>query len=152
MIKSVFMQREVPKMYCLERKSDRNRTYCTNFGFSRYEDETLVIGERTNGEATNIVKIGEYNLDIPMLERGESFFLCDKNQIVIIKDRMRNSDGSITYFIEDKLIETEESKKSYEECNERLLNYNDEAQAYFELQKAYDQYRLTHPWRNIFAK
>ena len=147
-IKSVFMQKEVQKTYCLGRRNTGHRLY----GFSHDADETLIIEERTSGEAIDIIKIGEYDLDIPMLEKGESFFLCDKNRVVTITDRMRNSDGSITYFIEDKLIETEESKKSYEECNERLLNFNNEAQAYFELQKAYDQYRLTHPWRNIFAK
>ena len=148
MIKSVFMQREVQKTYYLGRRDAGRRS----FGFSHYDDDTLVVNERADGEAVNIIKIGEYNLDIPMLEKGESFFLCDKNQAVVITDRMRNSDGSITYFIEDKLVETEESKKSYEACTEHLLNYNNESQAYFDLQQAYEKYRRTHPWKNIFAK
>ena len=65
--------------------------------------------------------IGEYDIDIPLLEKNEEFFLADIMQIVVIKKRLRSSDGSITYYVEDESVETEDQKKKLEEMYDELL-------------------------------
>ena len=65
--------------------------------------------------------IGEYDIDIPLLEKNEEFFLADIMQIVVIKKRLRSSDGSITYYVEDEIVETEDQKKKLEEMYDELL-------------------------------
>ena len=60
-----------------------------------------------------------------MLEVGDAFFLHDISQAVIIKSRMRSSDGSITYYVLDKIIETENTKRSKEECEKEFEKYKD---------------------------
>ena len=67
-------------------------------------DETL-IEVANEDKVISDKEIGRYDIEIPMLEIGDEFFLHDIQELVKIKSRTRSSDGSITYYIDDKIIE-----------------------------------------------
>lgn len=100
-VKSIFRQRKVAGKYV-----------------------TDLFGETYLKKTDNVIAddvIGEYDIDIPLLEKNEEFFLADIMQIVVIKKRLRSSDGSITYYVEDEIVETEDQKKKLEEMYDELL-------------------------------
>lgn len=100
-VKSIFRQRKVAGKYVTNR-----------FGETYLKKTDKVIADDV---------IGEYDIDIPLLEKNEEFFLADIMQIVVIKKRLRSSDGSITYYVEDDIVETEDQKKKLEEMYDELL-------------------------------
>ena len=100
-VKSIFRQRKVAGKYVTDL-----------FGETYLKKTDKVIADDV---------IGEYDIDIPLLEKNEEFFLADIMQIVVIKKRLRSSDGSITYYVEDKIVETEDQKKKLEEMYDELL-------------------------------
>lgn len=128
-IKSIFKQREIEKLYELHYYGGGF------FGFSRNES-SVKLGTTSNTE--NIISdkvIGTYNIEIPMLEVGNEFFLHDIQEIVKIKSKMRSSDGSITYYVEDKVVETENTKKTYAECRQKIEHYKYEKEKFEDLEK-----------------
>lgn len=100
-VKSIFRQRKVAGKYVTDL-----------FGKTYLKKTDKVIADDV---------IGEYDIDIPLLEKNEEFFLADIMQIVVIKKRLRSSDGSITYYVEDEIVETEDQKKKLEEMYDELL-------------------------------
>ena len=100
-VKSIFRQRKVAGKYVTDL-----------FGEPYVKKPDKVIADDV---------IGEYDIDIPLLEKNEEFFLADIMQIVVIKKRLRSSDGSITYYVEDDIVETEDQKKKLEEMYDELL-------------------------------
>lgn len=113
-IKSIFRQREIEKLYILKVDSDKS--------YSLYNShETVSLGIIEN--ESNVIadkEIARYDVEIPMLNVGDEFFLHDLQIPIRIKSRMRSSDGSITYYAEDRIVETENTKKSYDECKEKI--------------------------------
>lgn len=133
-VKSVFRRKEVEKRFDLTK-----RYYNDWFGGLREDFEVSVSYKLIEDK-----EIGNYDIEIPMLEIGDKFFLDDIKEQVVITDRMRNSNGSITYYVEDKVIETENTSKSYEEC--QLV-----AKTMFkDLQKEYDEYRSKYKYERRF--
>lgn len=116
-VKSIFRQREVEKLYKIS-VCEHYETfgYCTKYSIEIDDDSKNILSDKT---------IGEYDVEIPMLEVGDAFFLHDISQAVIIKSRMRSSDGSITYYVLDKIVETENTKRSKEECEKEFEKYKD---------------------------
>ena len=100
-VKSIFRQRKVAGKYVTDL-----------FGETYLKKTDKVIADDV---------IVEYDIDIPLLEKNEEFFLADIMQIVVIKKRLRSSDGSITYYVEDDIVETEDQKKKLEEMYDELL-------------------------------
>lgn len=100
-VKSIFLQRKVAGKYVTDL-----------FGKTYLKKTDKVIADDV---------IGEYDIDIPLLEKNEEFFLADIMQIVVIKKRLRSYDGSITYYVEDEIVETEDQKKKLEEMYDELL-------------------------------
>ena len=72
-VKSIFRQRKVAGKYVTDL-----------FGETYLKKTDKVIADDV---------IGEYDIDIPLLEKNEEFFLADIMQIVVIKKRLRSSDG-----------------------------------------------------------
>lgn len=128
-IKSIFRQREIEGKYKRVEVFREHSDY-----FSYYYD--LVASD-------NIISddkiIGEYDIEIPLLEPGETFYLHDIKERVVIDKRMRGSDGSITYFVKDKIIETENTKKSYDECMK-----------YEKLTKEFEDYKREYKYKHRF--
>lgn len=140
--RSVFLQREKQKVYRLERKIDPDRWISS--------DDVMYVGESTDGKELRITKLGEYDLTTPMLEVGESFFLADLNQKVVITERMRDSNGFITYFVQDKLVETDETLVSYDRARKELADYNSEMMRYEDLKDEFNAYKESHPYKHRF--
>lgn len=137
-MKSIFRQREVEKLY-----------------------EMVAIGGlfvpdlavRAKGNQNNVIsekEIGEYDIEIPMLEKGDKFFLHNLQEVVVIKSRMRSSDGCIIYYVEDKIVETENTKKSYEESMEKLEHWKCERRRLEKLEKEFKEYKKEYKYKNRF--
>ena len=116
-VKSIFRQRKVVGKYV------------TDLLCGTYLKETdEVISDKI---------IGEYDINIPLLEKNEEFFLSDIAQIVVIKKRLRSSDGSITYYVKDEIVETEDQKKKFEDM-------------YNELRREFRDYKREYKYKNRF--
>lgn len=139
-VRSIFRRREVEKIYEINR-------YCDRF-FSldnSYLDVTMNV--RVNED--NIIsdkEIGSYDIEIPMLEVGDEFFLHDIQEVVVIKNRMRSSDGSITYYVKDKLVETENTKRSKEECDKTMKEFKEVREKF---EKYAKKYKYEHRFFNL---
>lgn len=142
-VRSIFRQREIEKLYRLkviERHS---------FGYHFYSSNKV----EAEGNEKNVLsdkEIGRYDIEIPMLEVGDEFFLHDIQEVIVIKSKMRSSDGSITYYAEDKIVETENSKKSYEECNKAIENYDHKEEEIQKLKKEFEDYKREYKYKNRF--
>ena len=130
-VKSIFRQREIEKLYELR--------YLGRYWFYPQTDNDVALSAISNDEKIISDKvIGTYDVEIPMLEVGDEFFLHDIQESVKVKNRMRSSDGSITYYVEDKVLETENTKKTYAECREKIEHYKLEKEKFEALQKKLD--------------
>ena len=147
-VKSIFRQREVEKLYQIN-MVERER-YLSN----EYE---IKVAQNFYSEPLSDKVIGEYNVEIPLLEVGDNFFLHDIEQVVKIQSRMRSSDGSITYYVEDKLVETENTRLSKEKCEAEFADKIDYKNRFFSMQKSYEelqgkfnQYKKEYKYKNRF--
>lgn len=95
-------------------------------------------------------EIARYDIEIPMLNVGDEFFLHDIQKVIRIKSKMRSSDGSITYYAEDQIVETENTKKSYDECTEKIEHYGYEKEKYEKLEKEFEEYKKEYRYKNRF--
>ena len=92
-----------------------------------------------------MTKLAEYGIgvrEIKDYEIDEEFFLDDIGEVVRVKKRMRSSDGSITYYVEDKVTETERTQKSYEFCVNRISQFE-------EFMKYKEEYKYKHRFFNF---
>ena len=95
-------------------------------------------------------ELGVYDVEMPLLEVGDEFFLHDVQELVKIKSRYRSSDGSITYYVEDKVVETENTQKSKETVEKQLENWNHEEERFEKLRKEFDDYKAKYKYENRF--
>ena len=145
-IKSIFRQREVEILYELHYYSEYYSVYFNdcNVGLSTKCNYDNVISDKV---------IGSYDIEIPMLEIGDEFFLHDIQEVVTIKKRMRSSDGSITYYVGDKLVETENTKKTYDECVEKITYHKcekEKLEKLEKLEKEFEDYKKEYKYKNRF--
>lgn len=146
--RSVFRQRKVEKIYCVSIKV-----------WSCSCDYLICIDDKNLNILSDDI-IGTYDIEIPLLEPGDKFYLHDINEVVTIKERMRASDGTIIYYCTDKFIETENTKESYEKCQLQKEKF-DELKAEinslkkqirkveFEFGLYKDSYKYKHRWFNF---
>ena len=143
-IKSVFLQKQYVKLY---------EVTCNRHGYMGPHEKCISMRDAKDTPYT-IVKIAEYDLDIPMLEQGETFYLCDLNKRVVITERMRDTNGSITYFIEPEYIETEETRKSKEEAEQLLITadarYETLAKEHAILHNEFEDYKRIYKYKHRF--
>lgn len=78
--------------------------------------------------------IGTYDFS-PMVKIDETVFLTDLQIHVTIKSIIRNSDNSLTCYIEEKLIETENTKITFEESQKAIDNWNHDEERYIKLEE-----------------
>ena len=145
--KSIFIQRKVEKLF--ENYIEYNWMYGRD-GYSHLPkiNEIRIF---TNNE--NVIEekvIGEYDIDSPPLDTGDEFYLCDIGKIVKIKKRVRNSDNSFTYYIEDELVETENTKISKEKCDKEFDKYCSAVDEFDALKEEFDAYKRKYKYRKKF--
>lgn len=168
-IRSIFRQRQIEKIYVLivkgnqilrplpARFSDYAHITCDGLWM---DNSPLEMGDRLvvdacNGDIICEKEIGRYDIEIPMLDVGDEFFLHDIQKVIKIKSGMRSSDGSITYYVEDEMVETDVTKKSYDECMKKIENWESECEKYdslvlvfndmlLEFEKYREKYKFQH--------
>lgn len=148
MAKSIFIQREVEKIY--ENYIEYNWMYNGRSGYSHLPkiNEIRIF---TNNE--NVIEekvIGEYDIDSPPLDIDDEFYLCDIGKIIKIKKRVRNSDNSFTYYIEDELVETENTKISKEKCDKEFDKYCSAVDEFDALKEEFDTYKRKYKYKHRF--
>lgn len=142
-VRSIFRRREVEKLYEINKYRSRfDRLSSLELNFLNVEmdirvNESNVISDK---------EIGSYDIEIPMLEVGDEFFLHDIQEVVIIKNRMRSSDGSVTYYVKDKLVETENTKRSKEECDKTIKEFKELRESFKRYTK---KYKYEHRFLNL---
>ena len=121
--------------------------------------------EETWGDAIENRTLGIYDIEIPLLQAGEHFFLSDLEKEVIVEQVIRTSDGDIIYQVytnTPELIETENTKNTLDECNKKLEEnetgpeYRDVYWfKYGSLKKEFEdykkKYKYKHRWFNFFT-
>lgn len=146
---SVFWRKEIEKLYTLYIDCYYHRQYYSDDGNCiLIRSPKLLI--KSDGIILSDKEIGRYNVEIPLLEVDDEFFLHDIKEIVKIKKRVRSSDGTITYFVEDKYIETENTKKTYDECMKKIEVWDVEAEKYDKLNIEYQEYKNKYKYEHRF--
>ena len=143
-VKSIFRQREIEKIYKL--KVSEHHQY----GMYSFHTVRSIVGIGNEEVVISDKEIGRYDIEIPMLEIGDEFFLHDIQEIIVIKNKMRSSDGSVTYYVEDKVIETANTKKSYEECKEEVKYWDCEKEKFERLKMEFEDYKREYKYKNRF--
>lgn len=141
--KSVFRQREIEKLYELH-FSD------IYLGIRKVGREGNIKVKSNEDKIISDKEIGVF-YGLPKLKEGEEFLLSDLNEIVVIKKAIRASDNSITYYLEDKVIETENTEKSYKNCIEEIKKHDEELyEKYNALKKEFDDYKEKFKFKHRF--
>ena len=146
--RSVFRQRKVEEIY---RIKIEDYGYCNKYYVCAGNENRNILSDDI---------IGTYDVEIPLLEPGNKFYLHDINEVVTIKERMRSSDGTIIYYCTDKLIETENTKESFKKCQlqkekfDELQEKNNSLKEQirkvkFEFAQYKDRYKYKHRWLNF---
>ena len=63
------------------------------------------------------------DLEMPMLDIGESFYIEKLDKIVEIKERMRTSEENVMYTVEPSVIKDEESLRTKQIAENLMYNY-----------------------------
>lgn len=122
-VKSIFRQRKVVG------------NYIPGFGIKSYpECMEEVISDDV---------IGTYDVEIPLLEEGENFFLSDIEKTVKIKRRMRSSDSSIVYYAEDIISKVDDLE------TDKLGDYVYKMK-YEQIKKELEKYKKEYKYKNKF--
>lgn len=111
-MKSIFRQREVEKIYEIKHGTE-----------ILSEVESVKIYDGADKCVLSDKVIGTYDIETPILEVGEEFFIDDIGELVMVEKRVRSSDGTVTYYVKDKVVETERTRKSYEFCINRISQF-----------------------------
>jgi hypothetical protein len=75
-----------------------------------------------NGEKIEEIEVFTCNLEMPLLEIGENFYIEEKNLLVKIDSRCRTSKENVVYYIEPLSIEDEETRNSKLIIEEAITN------------------------------
>lgn len=153
-VKSVFRRREVEKIY----------EVCAKCDGGYWGDRVYVPVIAWNHNVITDKVIGTYDIEIPLLEPGECFYLDDIEEEVIIDKRMRSSDGSIVYYAKDKAVKTDNTDSSYHDCLARIEKMNHDEEEFKKtkweleiyktklkiLRDEYEKYKEDYKYKNRF--
>lgn len=85
----------------------------------------MVFSDNNSGDIISDDIIASCDTEIPTLKVGEKIILNTDNTEVTIKKRNISTDGSIVYYIEDKLVETEYSEQELLRLEKECDEYNE---------------------------
>lgn len=144
-MKSIFRRKQYEAVYQI---GVLETVYSNSFILGETSNNN-VMSYKNKNELSDTV-IGEYDIDLPLLEVGDEFFLQDIQELVKIKSRTRSSDGSVVYYVEDKIIETENSKISKEECDKKVASWWQNERKYLDLKNEFDEYKEKYKFKHRF--
>lgn len=84
--------------------------------------ENLYYVHSTNNKLIEEKEIYKYNIELPLLKVGEKFYIDELNLMLNIREVIRTSEGNVMYFIDDKYIDTDNSRKQKEVYENRIKN------------------------------
>jgi len=64
------------------------------------------------------------DLEMPMLDVGEEFYIEELDKTVIIRKRVRSSKENVCYYVDPEIIEDEESKRTKELSENQQNKFN----------------------------
>lgn len=114
----------------VKRSIFRQRTFAKRFevihiyGRSLYFNNDGYHIKETEGDLIKEEEIFSCNLEMPMLNAGEKFYIEEKEQLVTIKESYRTSKDSVVYYIESLFVEDDETEKSRLNAEEKLFETN----------------------------
>jgi hypothetical protein len=101
--KSIFRQLTYAKRYLSKLSQNYingqyryGESYCYNYNQGFYTTENELVKDEL---------LYECNLELPMLEVNEKFYISELNLLITVKECYRTSDETVVYYIEDKNIE-----------------------------------------------
>jgi len=124
--KSIFRQKTYVRRYSLEYSQ-------YNYMFSTRSRKELNIDSSSN--LVSDEEIFVCNLEMPLLEDGEEFFIDELNTSVVIESRCRSSLGSVIYYVRSKHVDDEETKRTFDE----LHKYKELYDKYNKLENMYNK-------------
>lgn len=74
-VKSIFRQRVIENLY-----------YLMGWGFFNSDEKYKFIASR-DGIVVSDKIIGEYDIDVPLLEKGDKFYLNDIKEAIVVKKK-----------------------------------------------------------------
>lgn len=145
--KSIFKQKTFRKVYVIHRECSITRPIVVMY--IKTIDEEIMDSDQN---------IYTCDLEMPLLEIGDLFYIEEKNMTVKIQARIRTSSNNVCYEVEPKIIEDEKTKESYDKCVNIVGNfdsidaeYRSLKNEYRNLKRDFDQIR-EHPFRFLTNK
>lgn len=134
--KSIFRQKAYEKEYFIETLNMYGHIHTKMFISSKYEkllEDKLLC---------------EHNIALPLLEPGENIFLHDLQREVHINSRIRCTDGSVVYYINDEVIDTENSKLSYKKADKVFNSFINNEEEIRKLKEEFKKYKNTYKYKH----
>lgn len=144
--KSIFRRKTFEQIYDI---GILNWVETDSYGFCHYATTDKLSSFSKHVEISD-EEIGRYDIEIPLLEVGDEFFLHDIQEIITIKSRFRSSDGSIIYYVEDVVVETENTQKSKEIADKKVESWKHEEEEIEKLKKDFEDYKREYKYKNRF--
>lgn len=123
--KSIFKQKTSRKIYVIHRENMGDMTHHDDKSGRWFADPLSLVLHKDGIEeiigSEQIIYICD--LEIPLLEIGELFYIEEKDITVKIKERIRSSNNSVCYEVEPKIIEDEVTKQSLEKCEKVIFDF-----------------------------
>lgn len=88
-------------------------------GYYDYNYEYKIVESCSNLIEEKEIFICE--LEMPLLEVGDKFYIEELNKLVTIKERYRTSKENVVYFIDDSLVENEQTSISKQEAEDQFI-------------------------------
>lgn len=73
-----------------------------------------------NNKLLNEEEVYRCSILLPLLKCGEKFYIDELNLMLNIREVIRTSDGNVIYFIDNKYIDTDNSRKQKERVENKI--------------------------------
>lgn len=116
--RSIFKQKVYAKRYEVK-LIEKTIPFFRVSGYYDYNYEYRIVESCSNFIEEKEIFICD--LEMPLLEIGDKFYIEELNKLVTIKERYRTSKENVVYFIDDSLIENEQTSISKQEAEDQLI-------------------------------
>lgn len=117
--KSMFKQSECRVIYTFE---ENKKESTTGYISPKWQLSTRIFSTKELIPDSE-KEICTCELEIPMLEVGENFYIEELYRTVIVMERVRSSNDKVCYYLQPKIIEDEISKLSKEKADQLQMEY-----------------------------
>ena len=107
--------KEIIKASMFRQKVFAKRYYCLVMCGNRWGYNKVSAINIQAAAEQNFLEDSEFfncDLEMPLLEIGDHFFIEELNELVYIKSRYRTSSNKVVYYIDDKYIEDDKTRET----------------------------------------